>query len=494
MNGDAGTTAERTSSQVEPPTSPGLGWTWPMLVWRLRHGSPRQPSLVGRLIWLAAGWSLLVILGAGLALTAFFRSATLSRFDLSLYDVTQGLYAGTTVQNGQVVGPLFTDTQALRVYSGHYWEIAEATPSGALHVLVPSRSLWDSELKAPPQGLAGFKPGQHLAYDTVGPVGEPLRAVARAVALPGRSDPVIFLAAQDRAPIDADSRRFALTTALALALLGAGLVAGVVIQVRVGLGPLFRLRREVAEVRKGRAERLDEHYPVELAPLAGELNALLAHNQEVVERQRTHVGNLAHALKTPLSVMLTEAERTKTPLAELVMRQSQIMRSQVDHHLRRARAAARTLGQGERTPIAPVVDELSRTLEKIFHDKRLRIDWDVDESLAFHGERQDLLEMVGNVMENAAKWGRRRMIVRAESPAPARLLITVEDDGPGLPPERRGDVLQRGARLDESAPGSGLGLSIVEELAKAYGGSIRLGDSALGGLKVELHLPGVDFS
>jgi signal transduction histidine kinase len=190
--------------------------------------------------------------------------------------------------------------------------------------------------------------------------------------------------------------------------------------------------------------------------------------------------------------MLTEAERAKTPLAELVMRQAQIMRGQVDHHLRRARAAARAQGPGERTPVAPVVDELSRTLAKIFQDRKLHIDWDVDEALAFHGERQDLLEMIGNVMENAAKWSRRKVLVRAAAGGPAQLRVTVEDDGPGLPPERRGEVLQRGARLDESAPGSGLGLSIVEELAKAYGGSIQLADSALGGLRVELVLPGVD--
>jgi len=323
-------------------------------------------------------------------------------------------------------------------------------------------------------------------------VGERLRAVARAVDLPGRADPVIFLAAQDRAPIDADSRRFAVTTALALALLGAGLVAGVVIQVRVGLGPLFRLRREVAEVRKGRAERLDEHYPVELAPLAGELNALLAHNQEVVERQRTHVGNLAHALKTPLSVLLAEAEQIRTPLADLVLRQTQIMRNQVDHHLRRARAAARAQGPGERTPVAPVVDELSRTLERIFSGQKTRhrlgcrrgpgLPWRAS------GSAGDDRQCDGK----RRKMGRRKVFVLAEATGPALLRVTVEDDGPGLPPERRGEVLQRGARLDESAPGSGLGLSIVEELAKAYGGSVALADSALGGLKVDLILPRVE--
>ncbi len=469
----------------------GRRWIWPRLPFGSR-GPRVRPSLVRRLIWLAAVWSLLVMLGAGVALTAFFQSATLSRFDQSLYDLTEGLYAGATVEGGEVVAPAFTDTQALRVYSGRYWEIAEAAPQGRLHALVRSRSLWDSELTPPATGMPVMKPGDRFQYDTVGPVGERLRAVARAVTLPGRSGPVIFIAAEDRAPIDADSRRFAVTTALALALLGAGLVAGVVIQVRVGLMPLFKLRRDVAEVRKGRAERLDEDYPVELAPLAHELNALLAHNQEVVERQRTHVGNLAHALKTPLSVMLSEAERRDDLLAEVVTRQAQIMRGQVDHHLRRARAAARVGAPGERTAVAPVVDELSRTLEKIFQSKNLQVDWDVDEALAFHGERQDLLEIIGNVMENASKWCSREVMVEAVQDGPGQLRVTVEDDGPGLPPDRRREVLRRGARLDESAPGSGLGLSIVEELAKAYGGSIALADAALGGLRVDIRLPSVE--
>jgi signal transduction histidine kinase len=267
-------------------------------------------------------------------------------------------------------------------------------------------------------------------------------------------------------------------------------VAGVILQVRVGLQPLFRLRREVADVRMGKAEALAADYPVELAPLATELNALLVHNHEVVERQRTHVGNLAHALKTPLSVMLSEAElRPADPLAEVVTRQAQIMREQVDHHLRRARAAARAQGSGERTEVAPVLDELARTLERIFGDRGVRIDWDAEDSLNFRGERQDLLEIAGNAMENACKWCKRRVKAYAEPAAGGLLRLVVEDDGPGLPPERRAEVLRRGARLDESAPGSGLGLSIVDDLAKAYGGSVALGESPLGGLKVEVRLP-----
>jgi signal transduction histidine kinase len=456
----------------------------------LNLGEMRRPSLVRRLVWLAAIWSLLVLFGAGVALTTFFQRSSLSRFDQSLFDITEGLYAGTTVEGNEIVAPALTDSRATRVYSGRYWEIAQPGGPEGMQWLVRSRSLWDSEMKPPPAGPARFKPGVTVYYDTTGPVGERLRAGARTVTLPNWPRPVIFIAAEDRGPIDRDARRFALTTAVALVLLGLGLVAGVILQVRVGLQPLFRLRRDVAEVRKGKAESLPVDYPVELAPLALEVNALLAHNHEVVERQRTHVGNLAHALKTPLSVMLSEAEQQAAdPLAEVVTRQAQIMRDQVDHHLRRARAAARAQGAGERTAIAPVLDELARTLERIFGDKGVSVEWEADEALSFLGERQDLLEVAGNVMENACKWCRRRVTVVADSAEGGLLRLVVEDDGPGLPAERREEVLRRGARLDESAPGSGLGLSIVDELARAYGGSITLGASNLGGLKVEIFLP-----
>jgi signal transduction histidine kinase len=161
----------------------------------------------------------------------------------------------------------------------------------------------------------------------------------------------------------------------------------------------------------------------------------------------------------------------------------------VDHHLRRARAAARAQGSGERTSVAEVLDELARTLERIFQDKGVVIDWDAPDDLWFLGERQDLLEIAGNAMENAGKWGKGRIRVRAQPTSPERLRLTIEDDGPGLPPDRRSEVIRRGARLDENAPGSGLGLSIVDELARAYGGDLELGDSPLGGLCVTVDLP-----
>ncbi len=440
---------------------------------------------------LALGWSLAALLVFVVVCAMLFQGAAIRRVDQTLGELTDNLLTYSTVDNGQVFAPPLTDERALRAYSGRYWEIAETAADGRIRPIARSYSLFDAVLTPPPDLAARFKarPGRALAYDIRGPLNEPLRARAQQNWLPGRQAPVIFLAAEDRSAVDRDVRSFVAATAGAFILLGAMLIGAIVIQVRVGLRPLFELRREVAAVRRGKAERLAGAYPSELTPLADELNALVAHNQEVVERQRTHVGNLAHALKTPISVMLTEAGQRPGPLAQVVTRQTEAMRQQVDHHLRRARAAARTQGQGERTSVAEVLDELSRTLERIFRDKGVSIDWDSPEDIYFLGERQDLLEIAGNAIENACKWGKARVRVRATAFGDERFRLVVEDDGPGLPPDQWDEVLRRGARLDESAPGSGLGLSIIDELARAYGSVLTLGDSPLGGLKLETDLP-----
>ena len=451
-----------------------------------------RPSLVRRLVILAAGWSLAVLLVSAIVLALLFQQAALRRFDQGLGELIDNLVAGATLDDaGKVLAPALTDLRALRVYSGKYWQIAEPTQTGGIRPMVRSRSLWDSELGAP-AGLVGrlaLNPGAPIAYEISGPLKEPLRVRASQVKLPGRAQPVIFMAAEDRTSINRDIRSFMTATAVVFLLLGVGLVAAVVVQVRVGLTPLFALRREVAEVRRGKAERVVQTYPSELTPLADELNALMAHNQEVVERQRTHVGNLAHALKTPLSVILAESELQPGPLAEVVVRQSQAMRHQVDHHLRRARAAARSQTSGERTSVAEVLDELSRTLDRMFIEKSVKIEWDADDNLMFLGERQDLLELAGNPMENACKFGKGRVRVSATPISADRFLLTIEDNGPGLTAADREAAMARGMRLDETAPGSGLGLSIVDELARAYGGTLTLTGSTLGGLRVDLELP-----
>ena len=456
----------------------------------------RKRSLVRRLVLLATAWNLVVLVVAGVFLTAQFRDAAIRRFDQSLAVLTDDLYAGSTVEEGVLKAPVLTDIRATRAYSGRYWTIFDQPAgSGGLNVVERSRSLFDSELMIPVEQSERLTaaPGKTLYFDLKGPQNRPLRAAAILARLPGYPRPVVFIAAEDRSPIDADAARFARITALALVILGGGLIAAVVVQVRVGLLPMFRLRREVASVRRGKAEKLEGVYPEELAPLAVELNALLSHNQDVVERQRTHVGNLAHALKTPLSVMLTEASQQPGSLADVVARQAATMREQVDHHLRRARAAARSQTSGERTAVEPIMDELAVTLERIFQDKSegrgVEIDWRCPDDLAFQGERQDFMELAGNVMENAGKWCKGKVKAVAVASSPEQMTLTVDDDGPGLPPDRWSDALKRGQRMDEHTPGSGLGLSIVDELARAYGGSVTLGASPLGGLRVTLVLP-----
>lgn len=457
----------------------------------VRARSPLRASLVWRLVLLAAAWSLAVVILAGVALSAFFSHAATQRFDNGLSEALDGLVAGASVENAQIVPPAFTDPRTLRAYSGAYWEIATLDDAGDVNPAARSRSLWDRILTTPPGvvGAMGRDPGHVVFFDAAGPLRQHLRVAAMQGRLPDFGAPVVFMTAEDRRPVDTAVRTFATAIAISLAVLGAGLIAAVIIQVRVGLQPLFALRREVAAVRTGQSERVTGSYPTELQPLAAELNALMKHTQEVVERQRTHVGNLAHALKTPLSVMIAEAQARPGPLAEVVQRQAGTMSAQVDHHLRRARAAARAQGPGERTPLAPVLDELARTLERIFQDKVSEIEWTCPEDLVFLGERQDLLEIAGNLMENACKWCRSFVRVRGEPVGARRLRLVVEDDGPGLDPEMRTEVLRRGTRLDERTPGSGLGLSIVDELARAYGGSVSLGGSDLGGLGLTVELP-----
>ncbi|THD59114.1 sensor histidine kinase [Phenylobacterium sp.] len=450
-------------------------------------------SLARRLVLLALTWSLGALVVTALVMGLLFQRAAIRRVDETLSDLITNLAAYSEVgDDGEVFAPPFTDQKALLTYSGRYWELAEPTADGRIQPIADQRShsLFDTVLTTPADLEARLKarPGRTVSYDTRGPKDEPLRARAQQNLLPGRKAPVIFLAAEDRSSVDRDVSNFVVATSAAFLLLAALLVVAIVIQVRVGLRPLFDLRNEVAAVRRGKAQRLAETYPSELMPLAHELNALVAHNQEVVERQRTHVGNLAHALKTPISVMATEAAQRPGPLAEVVTRQADAMQKQVDHHLRRARAAARTQGQGERTSVAEVLDELSRTIGRIFRDK-IAIDWDADEALFFLGERQDLMEIAGNAIENACKWGRSKVRVRADAAGPERFRLLVEDDGQGLPPDRRAEVLRRGTRLDETAPGSGLGLSIIDELARAYGGVLSLTDSPLGGLRLEADLP-----
>lgn len=242
---------------------------------------------------------------------------------------------------------------------------------------------------------------------------------------------------------------------------------------------------------------LESDYPSEIQPVADELNLLVQSNFEIIDRARMQVGNLAHALKTPISVLTNEARDAPGPLAEKVKEQVDVMRDQVNLYLDRARRAARAQSIGAVTEVESVLQSLGRTLERINRDKGVAIAVTCDPGLRFRGERQDLEEIVGNLMDNACKWCKSRVEVRGLMVATPgedgrRMLdILVDDDGPGLRPEQRATALKRGQRLDESKPGSGLGLNIVTETAAMYGGRVDLDDANLGGLRVRLRLPAV---
>ena len=471
-----------TAGEGETATEPKTWGRW--------FGRPGR-SLTRRLIWLAAAWIVVALALTSWALTSQYEESTLRRLGFLLNQTIDEVVLATTVTPDGVTVAEIKDSQTLRPLSGKYWAVGELDGEGGVRTLARSPSLAGEDLNVPP-GLGNRLQGafgETISYNATGPIDKPLRVAASLKTMPGRDAPLVLMAGVDRSMIDADTRQFATFTGTALLILGLGLVVAVFLQVQIGLRPLYSLRNEIADVRKGKAARIARTYPLEIQPLAEQVNQLLDHNQETVERQRTHVGNLAHALKTPLSVMLAEAGTQQGALPDMVRKQTEVMKAQVDHHLRRARAAARAHVLGERTPIAEVIDEMAVMLERVFEEKGVEIDWRAPDELGFRGERQDLQEILGNLMENACKWAKRRIRISAGPTHLGQMVVVVEDDGPGLPEDQREAALQRGMRMDETTPGSGLGLSIVVELTRAYGGKITLGDSDMGGLKVLLELP-----
>jgi signal transduction histidine kinase len=453
----------------------------------------RANSLALRLFLSATAWTVVILVVTGFVLSGLYRDTVERAFDRRLNVYLKTLIADIASpdipieKTGQMLGePLFE-----LPLSGWYWQVTRL--DRAKPEVISSRSLWDRGLPhLDDQHVAPDLDGIRKSY-VQGPEEQRLRLVERDVDL-GQDGRFLVAVGGDAAELDDEILAFNGAIAMTFVMLAAVLLLTTLFQVRFGLAPLKRISRGLAAIRSGKAEKLEGSFPVEIEPLARETNALIDANREIVERARTHVGNLAHALKTPLSVIMNEAAaRSDDPLAGKVKEQAGIMREQVTRHLERARFAARVAVVGTLTVVAPVVQALARTLEKTHHDKRLAIDVDVPEEARFRGERQDLEEMVGNLVDNACKWASARVAIEVlrEQPAPGRnvVRVVVDDDGPGLTPSERDQVAKRGRRLDETKPGSGLGLSIVVELAGLYGGALHLGTAPIGGLRAELTLP-----
>ena len=429
----------------------------------------------------------------GAVLSNAFRLAAQANFDAALQVDMDGLIAAAEPdpdpEGGVLLAEHFLNPQFARVYSGLYYQIRVGQNGGQI-----SRSLFDKQIH--PVNEPGKGP---LTWGSaMGPENQHLRVLSRRVDLTpdNRSDGnYTFMVAGDTAAVDRQTREFNTTLFWSFLLLGLGLIAAILLQVKVGLAPLRKVSRSLAKIRDGEARRLDGNFPTEIAPLASELNSLIQHSEEVVGRARTHVSNLAHFLKTPLSVLAAEADAHEKdpgagPLAAMVKRQVFSMRRQVDHYLSRARAAGSLDVLGNRTQVSAVMDDLSRVIARIHAARGIVIDAESSDDIYFRGERQDLEEMMGNLIDNGCKWAKARVRVRCEKDA-GRLVLTVEDDGPGLSAQQRAQVGERGERLDESVPGSGLGLAIVRDIAKLYGGFFALDQSPLGGVLARLDLPAI---
>jgi signal transduction histidine kinase len=450
-------------------------------------------SISSRLFLSAAIWSSTILVIAGLGLSALFARFSEANFDEQLSVYLKALVANVAVAGEETHGasPPEIAPQFELAFSGWYWQITRL--DGAHPDIRTSRSLFATQLPRLDQEGARPDRGAWRGYVT-GPGDKPLRMLEREIDA-GEEGRYLVQVAANADVIQTQIENFEYALGATFLILAIALLGSTALAVRFGLRPLRVLREGVTAIRRGEGERIAGEFPRDVAPLAAELNLLLDANREVVERARTQVGNLAHALKTPLSVMVNEADSNSPRLGDKVREQAEIMSRQVSFHLDRARAAARANSPGAATEVRPVIDGLVRTFEKVYRDRDLRFGVAAPEGLRFRGESQDLTDLVGNLLDNAGKWARERIEVSAERDADADAAgrayfnAHIDDDGPGLEPEARAEALQRGRRLDESRPGSGLGLSIVVDLAGIYGGSLRLASSPLGGLRATLRLP-----
>ncbi len=437
-------------------------------------------SLSRRMILIAAVWITVLLIGGGIALDRVLTSSVERSFDNQLEYVLTAMIASAEIGNdGEVkMNRPLGDQRFLEPNSGLYWQI---TGKGAIPF--PSRSLWDRELKTqviPNDRAVHFRNSREFRD-------EPLRIAERSIILPDSDIYWIFMVGQSRDSLDAQIRELRSVLVTSFLLLALGLIILVALQTFYGLWPLRAVRQAIAQMRSGRESRVTEALPDEVMPMVNELNALLDHNEKQAEESRRHAGNLAHALKTPLTVIMNSATAKAGDLDETVIREATTMRRQVDHHLARARAVGRRGHSHSRADVWDSLESVERAVSRLY--SHIRLDMAGDKTLAARVERQDLDEMLGNLIENAAKYGGGSVFVTVEE-AGNFVEMLVEDDGKGIPENERERIFDRGARLDTGKPGTGLGLAIVRDVAEIYDGSVSLEESEdLGGLLVRLRLP-----
>ncbi len=460
-------------------------------------------SLAFRLFISAMLLALVILPVTAFLLVAKFRASVERSFDTTLHQflilmvdnsVVQG-ESGRLTQPPRMPHPIFKPP-----YSGWYWQITALDGGEPKRFVSPS--LLDEEIPLPSQ--TGVTAGADRLYraSLPGPDGQKLRVVERIITLGPNADAprYSYLVAADEATYQKEVSAFLTTLTLAFLALGLGMMVATFLQVRYGLRPLREMRKGLAAIRSGKARILEGDYPEEIKPLQKELNALILANHEIVARARGHVENLAHALKIPLSVVTNAADRNEPGLAKIAATQMAIMRDHITHHLKRAGMAAGAGVIGSVCQLDEVVTPLLRVLGRIYEGRNLSLAAHIPPDAKFSGEKQDLEEILGNLLDNACKWAKSQVRLEAEiltagSEKKSRednektLRIVIDDDGKGLSEAEREQALKRGGRLDESMPGSGLGLAIVVDHVSLYKGTVELAASPLGGLRVILTLP-----
>ena len=432
------------------------------------------------MILTAAAWITILLIGGGAALDRVLTNSVEQNFDTQIEYVLTAMIASAEIgPDGEIrMNRPLGDQRFLEPNSGLYWQI-----TGKDAMPFPSRSLWDRALSPP----AGHKDqAVHFRNSDEFP-DEPLRIAERSIKLPDSDVAWTFMVAQSRNSLDAQIQELRSVLVTSFFLLALGLIILAALQTLYGLWPLRAVRKAIAQMRSGQESRVTDALPDEVMPMVNELNALLDYNEKQAEESRRHAGNLAHALKTPLTVIMNSATAHAPDMSEAVIREATTMRRQVDHHLARARAVGRRGHSHSRAVVWGSLEAVERAVGRLY--AHVRLDMAGDKASAARVERQDLDEMLGNLIENAAKYGGGSVFVTVEDAGDFVEMI-IEDDGQGIPESERERLFDRGARLDTGKPGTGLGLAIVRDVVEIYGGTVALEKSEdLGGLLVRLRLP-----
>lgn len=437
-------------------------------------------------------WTVIAVAMIGFLISADYRNRAEQRFEKVLIANVFALMGAVRQDNdGKLIGsPNLGDARFQQYESGWYWSIkSTVSPENKLS----SFSLSSQSLMAPE--TSKFNEEFQRQFPKMGPNGTEL-IVHEAQVILGEGDEVFsFKVAGNKSEIDDDVANFVARLVVILVLFGFSLVLASYFLVRFGLRPLAGATRALEDIRDGKSDRIDGVYPSEVQPLIDETNALLSSNKAVIERARTQVGNLAHSLKTPIAVIRNELAPNKLkdkPVSTvLLLEQIGQMQDQIQIYLERARVSARHATITSRTDATAAIEKLVRVIGKLNPDLEIIFVNPQETPLFFAGEESDFQEVIGNLLENASKFASSKIIISISVPNQTNLTISIEDDGVGLSEAEAKAVLGRGKRLDESKPGSGLGLSIVKDILKEYRGEMQLTKSSHGGLKVELNLPSI---